>query len=146
MARMKSSAINTASTTAPTIPYHYYLLPPKALINSNRGYDLLLHKSRGCPTNTSKAVLQEYEGWTLKHDLKNLIGVGNDDILDYDKDKFDGSDNNYFLAKEEDCKDYEWKDDAPRNRNNTCGHWSSCILQVAYKNAITSKRLHCGWK
>jgi hypothetical protein len=50
----------------------------------------------------------------LEHNLDISIGVDNDNILNYEEDKFDESDNSYLSVEEEDGKDYVWKGEAPK--------------------------------
>jgi hypothetical protein len=44
------------------------------------------------------------------------IGVGNNEILNYDEDNFNRSDDCYLSTEEEDGNKYGWKEDAPHEQ------------------------------
>jgi hypothetical protein len=124
--------------SAPTKPSHDYLLPAEALSNPNWGCNLILLKPRGRPSRTLELPLQEREDWTLEDDLDIPIGVGNDDIVDYEEDRSDESDNFYLSTEDDDGNDYAWEGDDERNQQ----FWPPEMLHTP----SSSRKCHCKQK
>jgi hypothetical protein len=100
----------------------------EALTNLDWGCEVLPTKPRGRPKKTSNSPVQERDDWTLQDDVDLPIGLGNDDIFNYEEENFNGSDDCYLSAEEDTGDEYGWEEDTLHEKKHN--NWPPEMLHA----------------
>jgi hypothetical protein len=118
----------TTTSLPASFPSSDYLLPMEALTNLDWGCEVLPTKPRGRPKKTSNSPVQERDDWTLQDDVDLPIGLGNDDIFNYEEENFNGSDDCYLSAEEDTGDEYGWEEDTLHEKKHN--NWPPEMLHA----------------